>query len=299
MKLWNEEGQIIVYIACLMSIFIGILAFVIDGGYLYLEKANVQKASDSAALAGAQEIPTSQTHAIQKVREAIELNKENPSNYSILFNSNLTKIEVVGKKKVKLFFAGALGIQNPEVEARATVELAPITSGFGAVPLGFDYRSLLIQGMIYILSVEDSGIGKFNALAFSGGGADRFEKDLTIGFNGSLKVNDIVDIESGSMNGPTNKAISTRISACPNDSYTNYSSGCSRLVLVPIVKPYSYEKLKLKQVMIVGFATFFIEGVTPTWLGSNIIGRFVQATYPGNISTNQTDYGTFGYKLTR
>lgn len=48
----NEEGQVLVFVAMLMFALLGFSALVIDVGYFYVEKNQLQNAVDAAALAG-------------------------------------------------------------------------------------------------------------------------------------------------------------------------------------------------------------------------------------------------------
>lgn len=301
MKLFKkEDGATIVLVAIMMSVFLGLLALVVDVGNLYLEKAKIQKVVDAAALAGAGELPINQNQAQSMVTKTVELNKENPSDFSIFIQNNATTIEVIANKEVELFFANTLGIENPVITASASVDLMPITSGIGAVPLGVEYSTSLVFGTVVKLKVADATYGNFGALALTGPGAKNYETDLLNGYNFEIKVGDILSTETGAMAGKTYTAVSNRIQACPNQTYLNYSDDCKRLILVPVFKPIIIDSAKqVKQVEVVGFATFFIENVTSTSSNAEVIGRFIQTTYSGSMSSTQTNYGTYGYKLTK
>ncbi|MFT4416831.1 pilus assembly protein TadG-related protein [Fredinandcohnia humi] len=298
--LYKQDGGTIVLVALLMTAFIGLLALVIDAGNLYLEKAKIQKVVDAAALAAAQELPKDQLKATSIANQTIKLNNEDPTNFSIIYSNNSTIVEIKANKRVELFFARALGLDNPILKASATVNLMPITSGVGAVPLGVEYTTPLSYGTEVKLKVGDSTYGNFGALALTGPGAKNYETDLEKGYGFEIKVNDVLNTETGVMAGKTVTAINNRISYCPSQTYVNFTNDCKRLILVPVFKPLLIDQNKqVKQVIVVGFATFFIERVTSTSTNAEVIGRFIQTTYPGDISPTQANYGVYSFKLTK
>jgi Putative Flp pilus-assembly TadE/G-like len=58
-----DSGQAFVFVAFTLMVLVGMAALVIDGGSWYRAQRHLQTAADSAALAGAQELPTRQTQA--------------------------------------------------------------------------------------------------------------------------------------------------------------------------------------------------------------------------------------------
>src|SRR5215831_3089767 len=51
-----ERGQALVVVALLMTVLLGLLGLVIDSGYAYSERRQIQNAADSSALNGAREL---------------------------------------------------------------------------------------------------------------------------------------------------------------------------------------------------------------------------------------------------
>jgi Flp pilus assembly protein TadG len=292
----DQTGSAIILVALMITAFFSLLALVIDGGNLYLEKAKIQKVVDAAALAGAQELPSNSQQADQQARATIEKNNEDVTNYSINFNENYKSIEVIGKKSQPLFFASALGFTDVNLEAKAKVTLAPVTSAIGVVPVGVEYDTDLQFGTQKKLKVGDSTVGNFGALVLTAPGAKDYVTDFKYGYSFELKVNDILDTQTGNIVGPTESAVDYLIGFCPNATYTNVSSGCKRVVLIPVYQPVYINQNQVKQVKVVGFAFFFIEEVTSD---SEIVGRFIKKSYSGAHSSSQQDYGAYGYKLSR
>jgi hypothetical protein len=293
----KEKGSVSVIVALAMTLFITLLAFVIDVGSLYLEKSRLQNIVDASALAGAQELPGSFSKSQEEVNKTIQLNNENPA----YFMTSITKtvIEVTGSKKGTFFFAKAFGVEEPIVQAKAKVALQPLISGKEAIPLGVQPSTDLLFGSLQTLKVSDSANGNFGAIALTGPGAKDYETDLKNGYQFDLKVGTTLDTQTGQLAGPTTKAINARLALCPNATYLNYPNNCARVVLVPIYEPVQSNQNQIKQVKIVGFGSFFLEGVSSTSEGAVVTGRFIERTYPGESSVSQTGFGTSSFILIR
>ncbi|WP_180994376.1 pilus assembly protein TadG-related protein [Bacillus sp. Marseille-P3661] len=295
----QQEGAVIVLVALMMSIFVGFLALVMDMGSIYLEKNRLQKIADAAALAGAQELPNYYSQAEQEVQNAIHLNGGDLTNFTMTTNQSYTMLEVIVSKKATFYFAKALGINEPIVQANARVELQPLSAGKGAIPLGVQPSSDLSFGSLQTLKVSDSATGNFGAIALTGPGAKDYETDLKYGYEFDLKVGTILNTQTGQLAGPTKRAIEHRISLCPNSTYLNYTNDCSRIVLVPIFESIQIDQNQIKQVKVVGFATFFLESVSSTSTGAVVTGRFINETHAGQSSSTQANFGTYSFKLTQ
>jgi Flp pilus assembly protein TadG len=296
-RIFNEDGAAAVLVVFGMTVFIGIIALVLDMGSLYLEKNRLQKIVDAAALSGAQELPLSISKSQQEANKTIVLNDEDPNLFQV--ESSETKIQVTGRKKGQLFFANALGIENPIVEATARVELFSLSSGIGAIPLGVQPTMDLTYGTMQTLKVSDSATGNFGAIALTGPGAKDYETDLTNGYGFEIKVNDILNTQTGQLAGPTKRAVESRLSLCPNSTYMSYPSNCARVVLIPVFEPVQTNQNQIKQVKVVGFASFFLEGVSSTSQGAEVTGRFINAVHNGESDSNLTNYGAYSFKLTQ
>ncbi|NMD70119.1 hypothetical protein HHO41_07435 [Bacillus sp. DNRA2] len=295
----EEKGAVIIVVALLMVAFLGVTALVIDGGMLYLEKQKLQDVTDAAALAGAQELPTAIDKATAQANQAITLNETNPNLFNINFNENKHRITVRAQKSVNLVFAKVLGFDKAKVDAFSKVEIGSLISGRGAVPVGIEYTSQIAFGDIKYLKVEDATVGNFGALALAGPGAKLYEEDFKNGYENELRVNQIIDTQTGNLAGPTARAVNYRIAACPTSTYLNHPADCPRVVLVPVFQSVVTQQNQVKQVKIVGFANFFIENVNSGSQSAEIVGRFIEAADSGEISYSTTNYGAYGFKLTR
>ncbi|GAX91531.1 TadE/TadG family type IV pilus assembly protein [Effusibacillus lacus] len=295
----NEKGAVLVLVAAGMTVFLGLTALVIDGGGLYLERARLQKAMDAAVLAGAQELPNRPEMAKQEAERAAAANGVEASELMITFNASNTTIQATVVRSKQLKFVHALGISDPPVRATAKVELRPLTSVAGVIPLGVDASRQLAYGDAVILKVGEPKYGNFVALQMPGPGASDYREDLKNGYQETISIGDILDTKHGNMVGPTKQAIEDRMARCPyhgSASCYDYPKDCPLVVLVPVYKPIG-DGTRVDQVQVVGFASFFIERIGSTNEGVEIIGRFIQTAYSGSSSPSQGDYGAYGYKL--
>jgi Flp pilus assembly protein TadG len=296
----SENGEAIVLITLSITILLGLLAFVIDAGQLYIEKSRMQKALDAAALAGALELPEQPNKAISEAEQTLRMNEVAPAIANISINSTYTEIKIQSSKTVSFVFAPVIGIQIGNVHASSIVRLNPLTSGKGAVPLGVDSSIELSFETSVVLKAGESTVGNFGALALSGKGGNDYETDLKFGFQDILSVGEVLETKTGNMAGPTKKAVDYRISiASTGQSYRNYPPNSPLVVLVPVYEPILIESNQVKKVKVVGFASFFIEKVASTSEGTEVTGRFIKKTLAGTGSSTQINYGTFGYRLVK
>lgn len=129
----NENGQALVLVALLMTVFMGFAALSINLGTAYVAKANLQKAADAAALAGASVIGTD-SNPVSTATTYATANGVPQTGVSVNpTNTDPTKIEVVCTETVPFTFAKVLGITQGNVSARAVAQQTTGTnqSAFG------------------------------------------------------------------------------------------------------------------------------------------------------------------------
>ncbi|QHS22503.1 pilus assembly protein [Virgibacillus sp. MSP4-1] len=291
----REDGAVMVLVALAMSAFLAMVALVLDGGHFYLEKNRLQNMVDAAALAGAQELPSSPEQATDSAKWTAFQNGDADQIF-VEFLSENKGIKVHGQKSVSLTFGKVFGFDDPVLEASAVVQLAPLDSVKGAIPLGVQYNTDMSKADLIELKVGDPVVGNFGAIELTGSGARNYLEDFKKGFDKTLHVGEILSTEPGKMSGATEDAVDYRVSKCPDATHLNYSSGCERVVIVMVYKPVNVDVNKIKEIEIVGFATFFLEGTAP-YDKSIVLGRFIETSLNGGSSPDQYDYGAYGLKL--
>lgn len=131
----EEEGQVLVAAAMMMTLFLSIGAFVLDYGLVTLQKVQLQNAADAAALAGAQSVDMITESALDTlIYEYADANVENGLFKSELvvqktYVSKATKTLTVNvSQKVETLFGG-LFAKDSIISADATARLTRVWNG--------------------------------------------------------------------------------------------------------------------------------------------------------------------------
>lgn len=310
----QERGSVIVIVALSLTVLLGFCAIVTDIGLLYAQKAHLQNSVDSAALAGAQELPNNPNNA-----KAIAIDyatRNGASDVNVTFEGNNSKIIVQASKQTPTYFARIWGITEEQISVSARAIMVPPTVLSGAVPLSVQEQNL-IYGQKYVLKSgggsgtsewyldddknnsvkkfgEESGTsGWYGALELTGTGANTYEYDLANGYQGTLSVGQIVVVKHGNMSGPTAEGINARLSRdtrIPKNTIDNHDRNAPQIVYIPIVRIISESGNSINEVQIVGFAAFFLEGVAGNGNDSVVTGWFIETLASNsNTSANLSD----------
>lgn len=270
----KERGSVVVLVTLALTTLLGFCALVTDVALMYAEKAHLQNSVDAAALAGVQELPNDPSLAEQTARNYAAQNGV-PA-VTVTFAASNAKIIVQATKQVPTYFARIWGITEEQISVSAKAMMVPPTEMYGAVPLSVLDEKKLIYGEPYVLK-EGGGCGNtgwYGALALSGNGASSYEEDLANGYQGTLRVGQIVDVKNGNMSGPTAQGIAARLAQdtrVPRNTFADHDRNAPEIMYIPIVTPYGHNEMK-----IVGFAAFFLDGVPGNGNNSIITGRFLQ-----------------------
>jgi hypothetical protein len=295
----EENGSALVLFALLFVIIIGFAGLAVDGGILYNTRSHLKKVANASVLSGAQELLNSDESVRSVVNNILDSHEEKNSLKSIHIkpdNQNMLRIKL--EKDVPLYFLRLFKINSMKITASSAAGLHPMNRATGAVPLGINENIPLEYLKEYSLKVDsgDSSVGNFGILALSGPGARLYEKDLRSGFPGELKVGDIVDTQTGNVEGKTKEAINSRLNGCPYlvDDFSQRE--CSRIMLILVYEPYGFESGQLKQVKIKGYAYFYVK--TPmSSSDSSIKGYFIKRAGSGYGNENTADKGAYAIRL--
>lgn len=310
----QERGSVVVIVTLSLAVLLGFCAIVTDIGLLYAQKADLQNAVDAAALAGAQELPNNPNDA-----EDIAIDyatRNGVSNINVTFEANNAEIIVQATQQVPTYFARIWGIIEEQISVSARAMIVPPTGLFGAVPLSIQEQDF-VYGQKYVLksgggsgtsewyldddknnSVQKFGevsgtSGWYGALELTGTGANTYEVDLANGYQGILRVGQLLDVKHGNMSGPTADGINTRLSrdtSVPKNTIDNYDRNAPQIVYIPIVKIISESGNSISKVQIVGFAAFFLEGVAGNGNDSIVTGWFIKTLASnGHTSASLSD----------
>ncbi len=314
-KLWGREDGASAIIAAFAFIFIiAISGVVVDLGSAYIEGSSSQNAADAAAFSASAKLPVSidDNAGIQQVKiMATEYAQKNGMNAVSVetvelgdaFQGKYYSIQVRLKSDVAYNFGPIVGINGTTVIKSAKVKLEPVTSSTGAVPLGIQASRLsevltATQGQNLVIKYGGGGGtgGFFGALdldGVKGGGAKDFASWLNFGYDGVLKVGDILPTESGNMAGPTADAFLARYSQCthfPSQGGCNaehYDPDCPRVVTIIV-----YTLLANNTVRVEGFAPFILEGINGN--GEIVASKIDIETQQGETNGELGGTGDYG-----
>jgi hypothetical protein len=303
-SLKNKEGAVIIIVALSLTAIMMVTALAIDVGSLYRERRNLQTVADSAALAGAQELPESPEGAANKAYDYAEMHGVASGDIEVTISDTLTSndtIAVISKNpESPLYFARVMGKDSSEVVAAATAIVASPEGLSGIVPWGVQ-EGMWEPGEEVVLkygAIPGSGgewSGNFQALALDKPGANEYRDNIKYGCDTVLSVGDIVDTQTGNVVGPTDKGADFRIYNLPNyakDSFedlTKFENGAyslavpdSQFVMVPVIPELTYATGKT-EVEILYFVPFIIteiinmNGDPEYGNGVAILGRFLDS----------------------
>ena len=301
----NERGQVAIIVALLIISLLGMTALVIDMGSLYEERRFLQTIADSAALAGAQELPESSSKAIQV---AIEY----ASNHGVTITSSDVKIskslsdgldDTITVTPVNpdapLYFAKIFNIQSTEVGASATARvgkpraLSNLVPWGASIPEGVSWQDWLSTRADKILKfgAEDPNEGNFYALNLSeeeehGGGASDYLEYIRNGYPGPLEVGDKIWTKTGNM-AITVSATEERVGG-PSESWLLFDDlvkydedgdivldkNNGQFVMVPVI--YELEDPTGQELVeIVAFAPFILKEIIGHGGHAEIVGQFI------------------------
>lgn len=300
--LGNEKGAVTIIIAVGLVALMLAVAMTIDVGSLFEERRLLQTVADSAALAGAQELPENPDEAIQKAIDYSNNNYgENVDSIDVEISSTLATNDTITvtvlNPDAPLYFARVTEKDSTPVGANAKAIIASPEEVSNIVPWGipeeelnYDEESVLKYG-----SGPDghSHSGNFQALGIDKPGGNEYRENIEEGAETDLRIGDMVDTQTGNLVGPTRQGAESRIYNYPNtlfddfdDLAGSYAGGnClldpdSQFIIVPVIESL-VDAHGHSEVEILNFACFIITGIedmdgdTEFGNGVAIVGRFL------------------------
>ncbi|MCX8132051.1 MAG: Tad domain-containing protein [Clostridia bacterium] len=295
----SRKGTSVVFFAVILTLISGFAALTIDIGSLVWQKNRLASAIDSAALAGAQELITNSGYANSVINTYIQKNIGTLKETNITVDNSNRTIQIKGAKSIETYFARVLGIKTMEIKSSAKAKVENISSLKGARPLAV-IQQTFIYGNIYTLKegAGDGTSGNYAAIALGGTGGSIYRDNLLNGFNSTISVGNQIQTETGNISGTTETCINQLVNGCihtPRCTYQYYNKNCSRIIFLPIVN--TLDVSGRKYVKVLGFGTFFLEGVTNQGGQADVTGRFITYSMQGETSSAVNDYGTYGIRL--
>jgi len=155
--IYKKEGQSLIMTAVLMVALLGCTALAVDMGSLFLSKANLQNAADSAALAGASELPDDPNKAIAVAQNYLTKNNVPEDHASITIGEANKSITVVINAAQSMFFAKALGINSSDITVDATASIGVAASVPWIVPFVIPKPPAFNYNEVYVMRMYGAG----------------------------------------------------------------------------------------------------------------------------------------------
>ncbi|MFD1037351.1 pilus assembly protein TadG-related protein [Virgibacillus byunsanensis] len=293
----KQSGSVLVLVAFAFTGLMGMTGLAIDGGTIYMNKAELQKIANAAVLSGAQELTSEDEQDVRDIVDDITIQHNEQDTLGPVDITMKDSVKVNLNKTVPLSFLKLFGIDTLDVRVDATAGLGVMGRAVGAVPLGVEEDYNFEYGETHFLKVGsgDSDYGEFGILGLDGPGAKTYEETFRNGFDEELAIGDIVNTESGNISGKTSEVVEEKINQCDDMNDRN----CARILLVPVYKPYNDDGGKVKQVEITGFAYFYL--LDPTTIEADddtVPGIFIERTGTGFTETGAVNRGAYSIKLT-
>lgn len=298
LKLLREEkGSAIAVVALFMTVMIGFAALIVDMGNLYLNKIRLVNMVDAAALAGVQDLPDDPEMAVASAYSYAAQNGVDSDGVGVTISDGNRAVIVTATRTVPLFFAPIFNMTSSNVTARAKAKITVLSGTSGVVPFGI-VRQEFIYGDPYTLK-EGAGTGyrgNFAALALGASGSPIYQNNIKYGYKETLRIGQMVPTEPGNMSGPTAEGVDYRMALDPDATFETAEKSSGRIVIVPIIDSLGVNG-RSSEVLIVGFAAFFLEGVGGRGTDNYVTGRFLQMVVPGDISNDAVNYGLYSSAL--
>ena len=321
-KFLAQKGQVAVIVALLIVCLMGMAALVVDVGSMYQKRAFLQTVADSAALAGAQELP----------------DKVSASNAAIYYASTYYNVDITGDvvfsptlaaddtitvtpsdPNTPVYFAGVLGINTVDVGASATAMVGEPEQPYYAVSwAAAPWAAIVPTAYIsnwwgYLVPGEEKVIATYSGIWSTSNFCAWYEnaslpsnwytviypRRIISGYSSPLSIGSTIYVQEIRMTPPTKSPVEptkTRVTQEGGvwDSFSSLvtieggliklaKSSETQLVIVPVIEgPKPLEA----QATILAFAPFILEGIRGTGSGTQIYGKFIDQAlivYDGEV----------------
>ena len=287
----------VVVMAASIVALIGAMALSTDVGLPYYNWGMLQKAADSAVLAGANSLPSNPSDAIATAnRFAAQNGVGAAETISTTVAADDMSITIHLTRTVPYLFARVVGLSAGLVTVNATAGLLGVGSVNGMLPVGIDSRTTYTYGQEVSLLTGQYGPGNQGPLALGGSGASNFASNVQNGYSGTISVGQMLTRETGQMVGPTRSSFNARLTAgvngFPGGTFANHSIDDTRIVTVPMVNFANINGSS--QVPVLGFAELWLVGMDSH---ETITTYFINQVTVGTPSSTAPDYGAWQVTL--
>ncbi len=309
----TEHGQALVLFVLALGVLLGFVAMSIDVGLILHERRSLQNAADAAALAGAIELPESQTLAGSKAQEWAESNGIDlgaGDEITITVDPVTNAVEVEVRREASFIFGRALGLTTVDVHASAVAQIGAPASLSGIMPFAVleDAIDYTVSPTTIKYDANNPTTGNFAPLAIDGPGSSIYEDSIVsgtmisaCGLSQPACADPTEQTQTGNLVGGTRNGIKYRINntstSCDefdevlipdgsgsyrvNGACNPWTEGSNslRLVLIPVVESFCNGSCT---VTILYFTGFFLDDFSLSQCKGNsceITGTFVKTVF--------------------
>ena len=238
----RNSGQTVVLVALMLPVLLGAVALGTNVTIFYFNWLQLQKAADSAVLAGANFLPDNPSKANTAATQFAESNGVKASEIvSTTLGANDLSITMKVQRTVPFYLAQVLGLTSGPVAASATAapQYPPTTvnastpaavppggdnngangttcgsiGSCGLIPIGLDSNTVYSDGENITLQQGQLGPGNWDLLALGGVGGNNLRTNIADGYNSMVSVGDWVTTEPGKKVGPVDQGFQDRLNS--------------------------------------------------------------------------------------
>ncbi len=252
----------------MLPVLLGAVALGTDVSVFYFNWVQMQKAADSAALAGANYLPDNPSVATTTAnRFALSNGVKAGEIVSTSVAGDNLSISIKLQRTVPYFLARVVGLSSGVVTTAATAapQFAPRTlnagtpgqvppagdnnganggtcSGVGTcalIPIGLDSNTAYTNGTQVTLQQGQLGPGNWDLIALGGVGGANLRTNIANGYNSMVSIGDWITTEPGKKVGPVDQGfqdrINTAVSVDPTGAFSSHSLNNPRVLILPVV----------------------------------------------------------------
>ena len=325
MKRWDrfrdDRGLSTLLFAVLLPAILVMQALTVDVTRTFVERRELQNAVDAAALAAASYLPSTNQAVLARAQAAAvtyaTLNGAQIAESDVTFSTDreaFDRVHVRAQAEVPFTFARTFGLTFGVVRSQSVAQVGQLGGMRGVLPMAPEAPAGGFQfGESYCLKLGSNGgggacstaiQGNFHALDIDATGnssASIYRSRLTTGSLTTVFADDVRNVVTGNMNGPTNQGLGDRIQSDTRSfsdvieeredgGYRVLDWGSPRIAILPIVQ------YNTTTATVLGFAVFYIESYSNN---GAIVGRFIDTVVPGGVwaPLNGNGYGTHVVRL--
>lgn len=302
-RLRSERGQAMVLTTLFLVALLGMAALVLDLGTWFRSQRDLQAVADSAALAGAQELP--ENTGLASARAGEYTSKNGGPSPGVSFSSTIAgfganTIHVELERDAPGFFAKVFGVDSVDIRAKATARASYPSAARWVAPIVVDERHPMLLcnprpcfGTRTTIDLEHlhrpgggNASGSFALISLDNRQVDEeaLSEWLLEGYDGYMELGDYRSVPSAKFNsGQFRSALAKRMNT---------------ELLFPIYRRITGSG-STAEYEIIGWVGFVVEQVTGGGSNATLHGYFTRVVWEGLPSTTapDVDYGVRSIEL--